>query len=270
MRAEVSRVVVVTGAASGLGRSLTIEFAREGCRLAVCDVSAAALEETVDLAVAAGAAATLAANVDVTRFDDVERFARRVDERFGEAQVLVNNAGRTLHGNFVDVPIEEIEDLVRVNLIGPLNLCKAFVPLMMASAPRGGSRRVVVNIASVLGLVGVPTRTVYCATKFGVRGFSAALRSELAEHDIDVSIIYVGGMNTKLFARARAFGTAGSQAQVTMLERCAAGSLADPDDVAREILKHVAQGGRNILMRRNRGRPLPPRLDEIDFTVPRA
>src|SRR5215472_5299176 len=171
MRKIRDAVAVVTGAGSGIGRALAVNLAAQGSRLALADVNAAGIDETRRLL---GAAEAKTYTVDVSNAGAVEQFAGRVRQDFGRASLLINNAGVGLFGTFAEISLADMDWLMRINFWGVVHGCKFFLPLLQ-NEPEGH----IVNISSVLGLVGTAGQVSYCSSKFAVRGFSEALREEL-------------------------------------------------------------------------------------------
>jgi NAD(P)-dependent dehydrogenase (short-subunit alcohol dehydrogenase family) len=200
-------IAVVTGAASGIGRALAIELARQGAQLALADVNSAGLDETRRLL---GSTAVRTYTVDVSDGSAVESFARRVEQDFGRASILVNNAGVALYGTFAEISIENFEWLMGINFWGVIYGCKFFLPQLQREP---GSH--IVNISSVFGLIGPPGQSAYCSSKFAVRGFSECLREELRAGGVRVTCVHPAGVATSIAEKART----GAHAQVTDLEQ---------------------------------------------------
>jgi NAD(P)-dependent dehydrogenase (short-subunit alcohol dehydrogenase family) len=198
-------VAVVTGAASGIGRALAVELARQGAQLALADVNSAGLEETHRLL---GSAPARTYTVDVSDAAAVESFARQVEKDFGRTSILVNNAGVALYGTFAEVSIKDIEWLMGINFWGVIHGCKFFLPQFETGAH-------IVNISSVFGLIGPPGQSAYCSSKFAVRGFSECLREELRDAGIHVTCVHPAGIATSIANKARA----GALAQVEDLDQ---------------------------------------------------
>jgi short-subunit dehydrogenase len=190
-------VALVTGAAHGIGACLALELARRGCHLALCDMREEALEAIAARARESGVRVSTHA-LDVADASAVLALPAAVLASHGAVNLLINNAGVALLGTFEQVSLEDFEWLVNINLWGVIRTTKAFLPLLKA-APRAH----VVNISSVFGLVAPAGQVAYCVSKFGVRGFSEALRHELAGRAIGVTCVHPGGVRTEIANHAR-------------------------------------------------------------------
>jgi NAD(P)-dependent dehydrogenase (short-subunit alcohol dehydrogenase family) len=195
------RTAVVTGAASGIGRATAALLAKRGARLALCDVDAEALARAV-VALERTGTRVLSEGVDVTRPDAVAGFAARVTATLGAPDLVINNAGVVVYGRFLATPLEDWEHVLDVNLKGPVNLCRAFLPAMVARG-RGGY---VVNVASAAAFFTQSELSAYGASKHGLVGLSQALGDELAPHRIGVSVVCPGFVDTPILERARIRG----------------------------------------------------------------
>lgn len=174
--AEHSPWVLVTGAASGIGRATAIAFAATGANLVLTDVDGSGLEATCEDVWALGRDC-LARPADVSNGKAVDYFAEWVHGEMSvpALDVLVNNAGTGHPGAFLDTPIEAWERVLRVNLLGTVNACRAFLPSMLHA---GGKRRIV-NVASLAGVVAAPNMSAYAAAQHAVVGFGESLGLEL-------------------------------------------------------------------------------------------
>ena len=161
-------VAVVTGAGSGIGRALAEELASAGAQLALADLNAAALEETLAML---GSTSARLYQVDVADPSAVNQFALQVQKDFGRASLLINNAGVALYGTFAEVSLDDMQWLFRINFWGVVHGCKSFLPLLQQEPDAH-----VVNLSSVYGLFGPPGQSAYASSKFAVRGFTEVLR----------------------------------------------------------------------------------------------
>jgi NAD(P)-dependent dehydrogenase (short-subunit alcohol dehydrogenase family) len=206
--AGITRAVLITGAASGIGAATARRFAEDGWFVGVADIDAKGAKA---LAEDLGADRALALPLDVR---DEASWARAV-ESFGDASggrldALVNNAGLLASGPLADMPADKLRAMVDVNLTGAVLGVQACLALLKATP---GAR--IVNVASIAGLRAMPEAAVYSATKYALRGLSQALRDELRPQDVAVSTVYpafaatpmlAGGVDAKLLARLEAAG----------------------------------------------------------------
>ncbi|MEV4646773.1 SDR family NAD(P)-dependent oxidoreductase [Saccharopolyspora sp. NPDC049357] len=188
------KVAVVTGAGSGIGREVAFELARRGARLAVSDVDETNLAATVDRLEALGAEVR-SARLDVSDRQAVESYAASVAADFGVVHQVYNNAGIAAGGAVADNDWETYERVLGINLFGVIHGSKAFLPHLIASGDGH-----VVNVSSLNGIMGQPRSTAYCASKFGVRGFTESLRAEMlmAGHPVRVTVVHPGGVRTNI------------------------------------------------------------------------
>ncbi len=222
-------VVVITGAGSGIGRALAQQLAVHGAQLALADVNQAGLDETRSLL---GSATVRTYIVDVGDAVAVEGFAHAVDKDFGRVSLVINNAGVALFGTFAEVSVGEIEWLFRINFWGVVHGCKSFLPLL-----RKEKEARIVNISSVLGMVGQPGQSAYCSSKFAVRGLSEVLREELRGTGVGVTCVHPAGVNTKIAVNARAGAGTRAEDQAVAQGRFAR-VLSIPPDVAAQTIIH--------------------------------
>ena len=200
MKSLDDKVVVITGAGSGMGREMALIAARDGALLAISDWNAEPLAETVDLAKEIGARELRSDVVDVSDRGAVAEWATAVVGQFGRVNLLVNNAGVSMTGDFEEMTYEEFDWIVGVNLNGVVNGTKEFLPHLIASGDGA-----LVNLSSLFGLVSMPGQTAYNATKYAVRGFTEALREEMLVngHPVTVTCVHPGGIKTGIVRNGR-------------------------------------------------------------------
>lgn len=191
------RVVVITGAASGIGRALAVQLAARGASLALADMNREGLEETRALIGEVGSRCTLQC-LDVADRAAFEAFASQVIADHGEVNVVINNAGVTLVDSVEHQSYKDFEWLMNINFWGVVHGTRAFLPHLQQAADAH-----IVNISSVFGLIAVPMQSAYNASKFAVRGFTEALKMELAGSHIRVSCVHPGGIKTGIARSAR-------------------------------------------------------------------
>ncbi len=232
------RVAVVTGGASGIGAGIARACAEQGMRVVLADIELAPAERFARELEAAGTAA-FAVRTDVSDPADLEALADQAFARFGGVDVLFNNAGVAQGGAIHEFSAADWDWLIRVNLFGVVNGCRAFVPRWLAS----GTRAHVVNTASVGGFLSGPVLGMYSATKYAVVAYSESLALELAQRGIGVSVLCPGWTNTNLGDASRnrpaALGSAPDQLDI-ITPGMAEGM--DPLEVGRHALRGVREG----------------------------
>ncbi|MFA5940679.1 MAG: SDR family oxidoreductase [Sinimarinibacterium sp.] len=233
------KVVVITGAGSGIGRALAREFARAGARLALSDINAAGLAETMRGLPAGGEARSYV--VDASRHDAVFAHAEEVKRDFGTAHLVINNAGATVIGTVEHTSIEEFRWQLDLNLYGVLYGTKAFLPMMLAQ--REGW---IVNISSVFGLIGCPAQGAYNMSKFAVRGLTECLWSELEGTGVQPVCVHPGGIRTGIEKAGRRARAAGADEE-GFAAKAQAMLLTPPEQCAADILDGLRRGRRRIL-----------------------
>ena len=238
-----SQVVVITGAASGIGAALAEVFGDAGARLALADRDHAGVEAVAQTLKARGVEAR-AYPLDVSSRAAWQALAQTTLAELGGARVLINNAGITFLGSFEATPVEDFDRVLAVNLGGVVEGCRAYLPqLREAPAAR------IVNISSLYGLVGVPGQTAYCASKYAVRGFSEALHEELRGTTVGVTVVHPGGIRTNIMNQAKT-GGAGAEATAANIRDFFAKKTMRPGKAAALILQAVRRDQHRLLITR--------------------
>ncbi|CAN5484549.1 SDR family NAD(P)-dependent oxidoreductase [soil metagenome] len=231
MRSFTDRIAMVTGAGGGIGRATAEALARRGCRLALVDIDQAALEGTAKVLTDEGHTAS-SHIADVTDADQMRSLAHEIATLHGACHILVNNAGVTSAGAFEDESLEDLRWIVDINMWGVVHGCRAFLPLL-----RQADEAHIVNLSSMVGLLGLPHNASYSLTKGAVRGFTEALRSELITTSIGVTAVFPGAIRTGITNTARG-GEASRLAQMGN-SRLAPLAMRPPDAVARRIVSAI-------------------------------
>ena len=200
MRTLDGKVVVITGAGSGIGRALALDVAGRGAAVALSDWDEVGLVETARLVHERTGREVRTDKVDVRDRAAVRELAASVVAEHGRVNVVVNNAGVALHGDFEEVGYDDFEWVMDVDFWGVVHGTKEFLPHLIASGDGH-----VVNVSSLFGLLGIPGQTAYNSAKFAVRGFTEALRTEMlvAGHPVGVTCVHPGGIRTGIARNAR-------------------------------------------------------------------
>lgn len=196
MKNLANKTAAITGAASGIGRMLAVNLAKEGCNLAIADVNAEGLQETARLVT--GKVRVSTHIVDVSNREQVFAFAEAAAKHHGGIDIIINNAGIAVADFLETVPLEDFEWLFGINFWGVVYGTMAFLPYLKKQ-PEGH----VVNISSINGIVPNPNNGPYCSAKFAVKGYTETLAQEMHGTNIHVSCVHPGGVKTNIARNAK-------------------------------------------------------------------
>lgn len=231
----IGKVALVTGASGGIGRAIAEELARSGAQVALnYSRNAARAEETVAQIEAADGQA-FAVQADITDSGAVERMISQVQERWGRLDILVNNSGVTRDGLLMRMKDEDWDTVLDTNLKGAFHCSRAAVKLMMKQ--RSGR---IINISSVVGVIGNPGQTNYCASKAGLIGFTKALAKEVGSRGVTVNVIAPGFIATEMT------GQLPEDVVNRIMSNVPLGSFGEPEDVAAAVLYLASEGAKYV------------------------
>ncbi len=237
------KVVVITGAGSGIGRALALNAAKKGALLALSDIDEVGLAETVDLVKNAGAREVRSDRLDVADRAAMAAYATEIAGHFGRVNVVFNNAGVALAGHFEEIEYADFDWIVGINFWGVVQGTKEFLPHLIASGDGH-----VVNISSLFGLISIPGQSAYNATKYAVRGFSEALREEMlvSGHPVGVTVVHPGGIKTAIARNARVTASEDKAATASLFDKKLA--TMSPDKAAQIIIDGMLGGKARVLV----------------------
>jgi len=235
-----NKVVAITGAGSGIGRALAVEFAVQGARLALADVNTVGLAESLASLPAGTDARTY--SLDVSSREAVFAFADAVRSDFGAAHVIVNNAGIGVIASLEHLAYDEMERVLDINLWGVIHGTKAFLPSMLAQKEGW-----IVNVSSVFGLLATPCQAAYVMSKFAVRGLTETLWQELEGSGVQAVLVHPGGINTNI-SKNSPLAKAGSDYERKLTHALLGQMTTTPEACAREIIAGLLRGDKRLLV----------------------
>ncbi len=234
--------VMITGAASGIGRALARRLSRFGSPVAIADIDETGLKETASML----RGQVLTRVLDVSNAKDVRLFADEVKDWLpAPLGAVFNNAGVALTSSVLDAEPEDDQWLWNINFHGVVNGTRAFLPILVEQ-----NSGVVVNTSSVFGLVGMPYQSAYCSAKFAVRGFTDSLRQELRGSGVRAVTVHPGGITTNIArnARVRRDPEGLGRTKEQMAAQFEAMTMTSPDKAASIIHKGLDRGRARILV----------------------
>jgi short-subunit dehydrogenase len=255
---EIRGAAAITGAASGIGRALALELAARGCDLALADRDEGGLQ-----AVAAEIAKTSSQKVpsqkttpqkvtvhrvDVSEPAEIADFAQTAASAHPGLNIVVNNAGVALLGQFSEIDQAQMDWLMNINFWGVVHSTRAFLPHLARQREAH-----IVNVSSIFGIVAPPGQTAYAAAKFAVRGFSEALRHELqmAASPVKLSVVHPGGVSTNIARNSRAgagVGVTDNASRAQSIERFDTLAKTTPKAAALRIITGIEKNQPRILI----------------------
>jgi NAD(P)-dependent dehydrogenase (short-subunit alcohol dehydrogenase family) len=236
------KVAAITGAGSGMGRSLAVQLTNLGCEVAVSDVNEAELDQTVTLL-----NQTVKSSKHVVNVADreaIHAFAADVASDHGRVNLLFNNAGVSVTDTAEHMSYEDFEWLMDINFWGVVHGCKAFLPFLQQV-----DEAAIINTSSIFGTIALPTQSAYNASKFAVKAYTFSLRQELEDTHIGVSCVQPGGVRTNIVRSSRYVppdNEASTKAEFVESFDSYPGISAD--EAARRILKGVSKNKARILV----------------------
>src|SRR5450631_4549463 len=244
----------VTGAASGIGRALAVELAARGCDLALADRDEGGLRAVADdiaKAQSKGQSGTQTRKVTLHRVDvgepaEVEAYAQAALAAHPALNILINNAGVALFGNFTEIDQAQMDRLMNINFWGVVHATRAFLPQLARQREAH-----IVNLSSIFGIIAPPGQTAYCAAKFAVRGFSESLRHELqmATSPVRLSVVHPGGVATNIVRNSRAgSGVTDNARRSESIERFDNAARTTPAEAALRIIRGIENNEPRILI----------------------
>ncbi|MBW3622825.1 MAG: 3-oxoacyl-[acyl-carrier-protein] reductase [Armatimonadetes bacterium] len=229
------RVALVTGASGGIGRAIAEELARSGAQVALNYSRSAAKAEEAAASIKGVGRQAFAVQADVTDPEAVEAMFKQVQERWGRLDILVNNSGVTRDGLLMRMKDEDWDAVLDTNLKGAFHCSRAAVKVMMKQ--RSGR---IVNISSVVGVIGNPGQSNYCASKAGLIGFTKALAKEVGSRGITVNAIAPGFITTEMTAQLP------EEVGERIRSNVPLGQFGEPADVAAAVAYLASDGAKYV------------------------
>lgn len=236
----------VTGAASGIGRALALELSARGCDLALADRDEAGLQTLAAEIAKAGLQKVSVHRVDVSEPNQIEGFAQAATSAHPGLNIVVNNAGVALFGQFNEIDHSQMDWLMNINFWGVVHATRAFLPHLARQREAH-----IVNLSSIFGIIAPPGQTAYAAAKFAVRGFSESLRHELqmAKSPVKLSVVHPGGVATNIVRNSRTgVGMTDNARRAQSIERFDAVAKTTPAAAAQRIIKGIENNQPRILI----------------------
>ncbi len=242
MKTLTNKNVVITGAGGGIGQALALQFADEGCSLAISDINSDALLVTEKLLKNKGVR-VYSEILDVSDRTSMEFYPEKVIKALGGVDVVINNAGVAVLSTVEEHTVEDYEWLMGINFWGVLYGSKFFIPHL-----RNSKEACIVNISSVFGMLSMPNLSSYNAAKFAVRGFSESLQHELHDTNIRVMTVYPGGVKTNFAKKARFSSTPGKKSHQEFNNLFEKFSMSTPESTSRAVIRGLKKYKKRVLV----------------------
>ena len=213
MKDFMSKVAVITGAGSGMGRYLAVLLAKSGCDVVICDIDEDSLSDTAAMLKNYNVAVS-SHRLDVADEESIKALPEKVIAQHGKVDLVFNNAGVTVDSDFSNMPESDWDKVMDVNLHGVINMTRAFLPYL-----RERPEAAVVNTSSIFGMIAVPRQSVYHATKFAVRGFTESLVKEMKGTSVQVHCVHPGHIGTNILSSAKVNPSADNDGRRGMFAR---------------------------------------------------
>ncbi len=236
----------VTGAAGGIGRALALELAARGCDLALADRDEAGLQAVAAEIAKAGQRKVTVHRVDVGEPSQIADFAQAAISAHPGLNIVVNNAGVALLGQFTEIDQAQFDWLMNINFWGVVHSTRAFLPHLARQRAAH-----IVNLSSIFGIIAPPGQTAYAAAKFAVRGFSESLRHELqtANSPVHLTVVHPGGVATNIARNSRTgIGVTDNAQRAEAIERFDKVAKTTPQAAALRIIQGIEKNKPRILI----------------------
>jgi short-subunit dehydrogenase len=246
MTAIPGSAAAVTGAASGIGRALALELAARGCDLALADRDEAGLQQVAAEIGRDGKRKVSTHRLDVAEPGQIQEFAAAATSAHPSLNIVINNAGVALLGQFGEIDQAQMDWLFNINFWGTVHGTRAFLP-HLARQPAAH----IVNLSSIFGIIAPPGQTAYCAANFAVRGFSESLRHELAmaNSSVRLSVVHPGGVSTNIARNSRTgSGVTDNARRAQSIDRFDAMAKTTPAAAALRIIQGIEKNQPRILI----------------------
>jgi short-subunit dehydrogenase len=241
MKNFTNKNILITGAGSGIGRSLAIKFAEMGAALILTDNNLNGLVASHEKILSITAQCSYY-HVDVSDYPAMQELSSAVFEKHGDIDVLINNAGVNLMDQFVDGNLDDFHWLMNINFWGVVNGVKIFLPSLLRQPEAH-----IINVSSIFGIMSIPGQAAYNSSKFAVKGFTEALKMELAGTKVKVSSVHPGGVKTEIANNARV-GSTTLASRDKLIKEFNKLTYTTADKAAMDIIKGIQRDKRRIMI----------------------